>query len=82
MNADSEDAPSVFAYHVWFGLPFPAKDVLAEVRTSVSRYPLQPLPAHLAYTGVEVFPQALRISLSGRDIDFGRGMLAGTGCRS
>jgi len=65
-----------------FGLPFPAKDVLAEVRTSVSRYPLQPLPAHLAYTGVEVLPQALRISLSGRDIDFGRGMLAGTGCRS
>ncbi|TMM35549.1 MAG: DUF2993 domain-containing protein [Actinobacteria bacterium] len=65
-----------------FGLPFPAKDVLAEVRTSVSRYPLQPLPAHLAYTGVEVLPQALRISLSGRDIDFARGMLAGTGCRS
>jgi peroxiredoxin len=24
VNADSEDAPSVFAYHVYFGLPFPA----------------------------------------------------------
>jgi thiol-disulfide isomerase/thioredoxin len=24
VNADSEDGPSVFAYHVWFGLPFPA----------------------------------------------------------
>jgi len=24
VNADSEDAASVFAFHVWFGLPFPA----------------------------------------------------------
>ena len=24
VNADSENAASVFAYHVWFGLPFPA----------------------------------------------------------
>ena len=24
VNADSEDAPSVFAYHVYFGFPFPA----------------------------------------------------------
>jgi cytochrome c biogenesis protein CcmG/thiol:disulfide interchange protein DsbE len=24
VNADSEDAPSVFAFHVYFGLPFPA----------------------------------------------------------
>jgi hypothetical protein len=63
-----------------FGLPFPAKDVLAEVKTSATTYPLQPLPAHLAYRGVEVLPQGLRISLSGRDIDFGKGMLAGTGC--
>jgi LmeA-like phospholipid-binding len=63
-----------------FGLPFPAKDVLAEVKTSVTTYPLQPLPAHLGYRGVEVLPQGLRINLSGRNIDFGRGMLAGTGC--
>jgi len=63
-----------------FGLPFPARDVLAEVKTTVSTYPLQPLPAHLAYTGVEVLPKGLRISLSGRNVDFGRGMLAGTGC--
>ena len=65
-----------------FGLPFPARDVLAEVKTSVATYPLQPLPAHLAYRGVEVLPQGLRISLGGRDIDFGRGMLAGTGCHA
>jgi hypothetical protein len=63
-----------------FDLPFPAQDVLAEVKTSVTTYPLQPLPAHLAYTGVEVLPQGLRISLSGRNIDLGRGMLTGTGC--
>jgi len=24
VNADSEDAASVLAYHIWFGLPFPA----------------------------------------------------------
>src|SRR5439155_19195356 len=63
-----------------FGLPFPAKDVLAEVKTPATTYPLQPLPAHLAYRGVEVLPHGLRINLNGRNIDFGRGMLAGTGC--
>jgi hypothetical protein len=63
-----------------FGLPFPARDVLAQVKTSGTTYPLQPLPARLAYRGVEVLPQGLRINLSGRNIDFGRGMLTGTGC--
>jgi hypothetical protein len=63
-----------------FGLPFPAQDVLAEVKTSGTTYPLQPLPANLAYRGVEVLPQGLRINLSGRNVDFGRGMLAGNGC--
>jgi hypothetical protein len=63
-----------------FNLPFPAKDVLAEVKTSVTSYPLQRLPAHLAYTGVEVLPQGLRINLSGRNVDLERGMLTGAGC--
>jgi hypothetical protein len=64
-----------------FGLPFPAEDVLAEVKTPVTAYPLQPLPAHLAYRDVEVLPHGLRIRLTGKNIDFGQGMLAGTGCR-
>jgi hypothetical protein len=63
-----------------FGLPFPAEDVLAEVKTSGTTYPLQPLPAHLTYRGVQVLPKGLRIDLSGRNVDFGTGMLAGSGC--
>ena len=65
-----------------FGLPFPAQDVLAQVKTSGTTYPLQPLPAHLRYRGVQVLPHGLQISMSGRDIDFGQGMLGGSGCRS
>jgi thiol-disulfide isomerase/thioredoxin len=34
VNADSEDAASVFAFHAWFGLPFPA--VLDTGATSVT----------------------------------------------
>jgi hypothetical protein len=78
INANTLD---LTPHEIWmFDLPFPAKDVLAEVKTPVTTYPLQPLPAHLAYTGVEVLPRGLRMSLSGRNIDLGRGMLAGTGC--
>jgi thiol-disulfide isomerase/thioredoxin len=36
VNADSEDAASVFAYHVWFGLPFPA---LVDHRSSSVTWP-------------------------------------------
>jgi len=36
VNADDEDAPSVLAYHVWFGLPFPA---LLDPRPATVRFP-------------------------------------------
>ena len=63
-----------------FGTRFPAASVLAEVKTQQTAYPLQSLPANLAYQGVQVLPDGLRISLSGKDVTLARGALAGGTC--
>jgi hypothetical protein len=63
-----------------FGVQFPAKDVLAQVKADNTKYPLQPLPANLSYGAVEVQPGALRLHVSGKDADLAKGMLGGSGC--
>jgi hypothetical protein len=63
-----------------FGTRFPAEDVLSEVRTRQTSYALQPLPAHLAYQGVRVLPNALEIRLTGRDVTLTKGLLTGSTC--
>jgi peroxiredoxin len=54
VNADSEDAASVLAYHIWFGLPFPA---LLDPGTDPGSFhdPGSPGPVSKAYK-VKLFP--------------------------
>ncbi|WP_433306882.1 LmeA family phospholipid-binding protein [Actinoplanes sp. CA-030573] len=63
-----------------FGIRFPAAKVLAEVSAQQTTFPLQKLPAGLAYGKVEVLPTGLRIRLSGRDVTLARGSLTGGSC--
>lgn len=63
-----------------FGILFPARNVLAEVDSSDTAYPLQALPTNLAYRGVEVLPDGLRISMSGKDVTLRKGALGSAGC--
>jgi len=47
INADSENAASVFAFHVWFGLPFPALvDTGAHATQWPSSGPIGPVSSH------------------------------------
>jgi len=63
-----------------FGTRFPAASVLAKVKTQQTAYPLQSLPANLTYRGVQVLPDGLRISLSGKDVTLAKGSLTGGTC--
>jgi hypothetical protein len=62
-----------------FGTRFPAANVLAEVKGQQTAFPLQALPAGLAYTGVDVLPDGLLIHVQGQNVDLARGALTG-GC--
>jgi LmeA-like phospholipid-binding len=63
-----------------FGFLFPAGSVLSQVRARDTSYPLQALPTNLAYRGVEVLPQGLRITMSGKDVVLQKGQLTGGTC--
>ncbi|MEV6303499.1 DUF2993 domain-containing protein [Actinoplanes sp. NPDC051861] len=58
-----------------FGVRFPAANVLAEVAPQQTTQALRELPPGLAYTGVEVLPDGLRIRLTGRDVTLQQGSL-------
>jgi hypothetical protein len=62
-----------------FGVLFPASSVFAEVKAQQTAYPLQALPAGLAYQGVDVLATGLRIRLGGADVTLAKGALAGGG---
>jgi len=63
-----------------FGVRFPAASVFAEVKAQQTAYPLQALPAGLAYQGVDVLAGGLRIRLGGADVTLAKGALAGGTC--
>jgi hypothetical protein len=63
-----------------FGVTFPARDVLTQISPEMTTFPLQALPAGLAYRGVEVLPAALRIALNGRNVTLRKGALADSEC--
>ncbi|GAA4691442.1 LmeA family phospholipid-binding protein [Phytohabitans rumicis] len=63
-----------------FGFLFPADNVLSQVRARETSYPLQALPANLEYRAVEVLPEGLRITLSGKDVTLQKGQLTGSTC--
>ena len=63
-----------------FGVLFPAQNVLAQVEAGSTKYPLQALPAGLAYGAVDVQPDGLRLHVSGKDATLSKGMLGGAGC--
>jgi thiol-disulfide isomerase/thioredoxin len=64
LNADSEDAASVLAYHIWFGLPYPALlDPGADSGTFHS--PGSPGPVSRQYK-VKLFPTFYVIGPNGR----------------
>lgn len=62
-----------------FGTLFPAGDVLAQIGTEGTTFPLQALPQGMAYSGVEVLPTGLRVLVGGKDVALARG-LPGQGC--
>jgi hypothetical protein len=51
-----------------FGALVPARDVLAGTNQRNTKQPLQALPAGLAYRGIEVLPNGLRITIGGKNI--------------
>jgi hypothetical protein len=63
-----------------FGSRFPAADVLSQIKGQRTAYPLQALPAGLAYGGVSVQADGLLIGVTGRSADLPRGSLTGGGC--
>lgn len=63
-----------------FGTRFPAASVFAEVKSQQTAFPLQHLPAGLAYRGVQVLPDGLRIRLGGTNVTLAKGALAGGTC--
>ncbi len=63
-----------------FGFLFPAGSVLAQVRARDTSYPLQVLPTNLEYRSVEVLPQGLRITMSGKNVVLQKGQLTGGKC--
>lgn len=60
-----------------FGAVFPAGNVLSQVRARKTAFPLPALPTNLEYRGVEVRPEGLRITLSGKDVVLRKGQLTG-----
>ncbi|MEJ3749003.1 DUF2993 domain-containing protein [Actinomycetes bacterium KLBMP 9797] len=63
-----------------FGILFPARNVLAQVRARDTSYPLQALPSGLTYQNVEVVPEGLKITLSGTNVTLQKGQLTGKSC--
>ena len=64
VNANSEDAPSVFAYHVYFGLPFPA--LVDHGWRSVTWPEHGPIGPVSSRYGVRLFPTFYVIGPDGR----------------
>jgi thiol-disulfide isomerase/thioredoxin len=64
VNADSEDAKSVFAYHVWFGLPFPA--LVDHGSSSVTWPDHGPIGPVSSRYGVDRFPTFYVLDRNGR----------------
>jgi peroxiredoxin len=64
VNADSEDARSVFAYHVWFGLPFPA--LVDHGSSSVTWPDHGPIGPVSSKYGVDRFPTFYVLDRAGR----------------
>ena len=62
------------------GFLFPADSVLAQVQSRDTSYPLQALPTNLEYRSVEVLPEGLRITMSGKNVVLQKGQLAGSKC--
>jgi thiol-disulfide isomerase/thioredoxin len=71
VNADSEDAASVLAYHIWFGLPFP---VLLDPGSDPGTFhnPGSPGPVSSAYK-VKEFPTFYVLDPQGRVVWAGSG---------
>ena len=63
-----------------FGTRFPAASVFVEVKAQQTAYPLQKLPANLAYQNVQVLADGLQLRLSGQDVTLAKGALAGGTC--
>lgn len=63
-----------------FDTLFPAADVLSEIKTHPTTFPLQVLPDNLSYTGVEVLTDGLRVTVSGTDVALSKGLMGGMGC--
>jgi hypothetical protein len=60
------------------GTTFPASAVARDVKSfKPTVTPLQALPSGLHYAGVEVAPQGLRLTISGRDVTLGGNSLTG-----
>jgi hypothetical protein len=60
-----------------FGIRFPAADVLAQVTSPPTSFPLQKLPPGLTYQSVQVLPKGLLIHLSGANVTLTKGVLCG-----
>lgn len=56
------------------GSLFPAADVLSQIGAQNTSYQLDPLPAGMGYTGVQVLPQGIRVLVSGQNVVLGRGL--------
>jgi hypothetical protein len=63
-----------------FGIQFPAADVLAQMKTDMTKFPLQALPANLAYRGVDVLANGLRVTVGGKNVTIGKEGLGGMSC--
>jgi hypothetical protein len=63
-----------------FGVDFPAGDVLAQVKVEGTKFPLQALPAGLAYVAVDVQDDALRLHVSGENATLTGDAFGGAEC--
>lgn len=59
---------------VILGTVFSAGDVMSQVKIPGTRYPLPVLPAHMAYTGVDVLPGDLLVKLAGSNVTLTKNM--------
>jgi hypothetical protein len=59
------------------GTVYPATDVMSQVKFPSTRYALPALPAHMAYTGISVLPDGLRVGVSGTNVTVDRKSLFG-----
>lgn len=60
------------------GTVYPATDVMSQVKFPSTRYALPALPAHMAYTGISVLPDGLRVGVSGTNVTVDRKSLFGS----